>query len=191
MKRQEYTEGRSFLNEDYTEKQPAKGEYENCTFTGCNFSNTDLSGYSFPECEFRDCDFSMAKLKDTVFRDVKFKNCKLLGLHFGDCNPFLLSFEFKGCLLNFSSFYRLKIKDTRFEDCKLEETEFVETDLTGAVFKNCDLRGAVFENAVLEQADFRTAFNFSIDPEMNRMNKAKFSAHNLGGLLNKYNIFIE
>jgi fluoroquinolone resistance protein len=115
----------------------------------------------------------------------------MLGLHFDDCNPFLLSFDFSSCILNFSSFYRLKLKNIRFEDCKLEEAEFVETDLTGAIFKNCDLRGAVFEGAILEHADLRTAFHFSIDPEKTRIKRAKFSVQNVGGLLGKYNIFIE
>jgi hypothetical protein len=43
----------------------------------------------------------------------------------------------------------------------------------------------------LEKADFRSAFNFSIDPEMNRMKKAKFSRTGVFGLLHKYNIEIE
>ena len=43
----------------------------------------------------------------------------------------------------------------------------------------------------LEKADFRTAFNYSIDPENNRMKKAKFSPPEVVGLLNKYDIEID
>jgi uncharacterized protein YjbI with pentapeptide repeats len=102
-----------------------------------------------------------------------------------------LSISFSYCNLIFSSFYKLKLKKTRFDNCKLEDVEFAETDLTGAIFNNCDLLRAVFENTILEGCDLRTSFNFSINPEINRIAKAKFSQQNIAGLLNKYNITIE
>ncbi|WP_247232142.1 pentapeptide repeat-containing protein [Telluribacter sp. SYSU D00476] len=187
----EYTEGQSFKNENYSEKALPKGEYENCTFTGCTFANTDLSGYHFVECVFENCDMSMAKLRGTVFKDVLFKGCKLLGLHFNDCNGFIITFRFESCLLNFSSFYRLKLKSIRFTDCRLEEVDFVEADLTNAAFLNCDLNRAVFRSTILEGADFRSAYNFSIDPEANRISKSRFALHSVAGLLDKYKITIE
>jgi uncharacterized protein YjbI with pentapeptide repeats len=73
----------------------------------------------------------------------------------------------------------------------MHEVEFIQTDLTDSLFENCDLSGAIFENAVLEKADFRTAFNYSINPELNRMKKAKFALHGISGLLHKYGIDIE
>lgn len=73
----------------------------------------------------------------------------------------------------------------------MKEIDFNETELTGAVFENCDLMGAVFYRAVLEQADFRTAYNVSLDPELNKIKKAKFSREGALGLLHKYNIEIE
>jgi uncharacterized protein YjbI with pentapeptide repeats len=67
----------------------------------------------------------------------------------------------------------------------------VEADLNSTVFDNCDLLGAVFQNTILEKADFRTAYNYSIDPDINRVKKAKFSASGIAGLLDKYDIEIE
>ena len=61
-----------------------------------------------------------------------------------------------------------------------------ETDLTSATFDNCDLTQAVFDNTILEKADFRTSFNYSIDTEINRIKKAKFSIWGISGLL--YNL---
>ena len=58
-------------------------------------------------------------------------------------------------------------------------------------FINCDFSGAVFENTILEKADLRTAINYSIDPEINRLKKAKFSMPGLIGLLDKYDIELE
>ena len=73
----------------------------------------------------------------------------------------------------------------------MEETEFAETDLSHAAFLNCNLLNAVFERTNLEQADLRSSYNFAINPETNKINKAKFSLHTVTGLLHKYNLTIE
>jgi uncharacterized protein YjbI with pentapeptide repeats len=186
-----YFTAENFNNTDLSEKLFSGNEYENCNFSNCNFSGADLTEVIFEDCCFTDCDFSMAQLKKTAFRDVKFKNSKLLGVHFDECNPFLLSFMFESCNLDYSSFARLKIRNTVFENCKMEETDFAEANLSYAIFKNCDLTRAVFDNTLLEYADFRTSFNFSIDPENNHIRKARFSVNNIAGLLEKYDIDIE
>ena len=61
-------------------------------------------------------------------------------------------------------------------------------DLSQAIFENCDLAGTLFENTILEKTDFRTAYNYSIDPELNKIKKAKFSLPGVLGLLSKYDI---
>jgi fluoroquinolone resistance protein len=182
---------RQFDKMDFAAQGVEVKEFENCVFRSCQFPGVDLAGVSFVDCEFTDCDFSMAKLKNTAFKNVEFKNCKQLGLRFDECSPRLISFSFESCVLNFSSFYRLKIKGTRFRKCKLEAVDFVESDLTGSEFVDSDLTDATFENTVLEGVDFRTAHHYLIDPELNRVSKAKFSIGGLPGLLGKYNIGIE
>lgn len=168
-----------------------KGEYENCSFISCNFSNSDLSHINFIECEFEGCDLSMATLFHTGFREAKFTDCKMLGLRFENCDTLLFSAGFVRCTLNHSSFYRLKLKNTSFEECNLQDADFTETDLSGASLSQCDLLGATFENTALEKTDLRTAYNFSIDPEGSRITKAKFSTANIIGLLRKYDIEVE
>jgi uncharacterized protein YjbI with pentapeptide repeats len=79
----------------------------------------------------------------------------------------------------------------RFVNCTLHEVDFTEADLTASLFENCDLQRTLFANTNLEKADFRTAFNYSIDPELNRIKKARFSMPGVLGLLSKYNIDIE
>jgi uncharacterized protein YjbI with pentapeptide repeats len=185
-----YVESQDFKGKDYTQKPLDLAEYENCSFTDCNFSGTDLSDIFFVDCVFESCDLSNAKLNETAFRTVRFKHCKLLGLHFDDCNAFLLSLGFDTCVLNYSIFFKLKLKNTHFENCRLEEVDFTETDLSNAIFGQCDLQKAVFENTNLQGADLRTAYNFSIDPEQNRIKKAKFSAQNIVGLLDRYDITV-
>lgn len=83
------------------------------------------------------------------------------------------------------------MKKTRFTDCDLQESDFTEADISWAIFENCDLELARFENTLLEKADLRTARNYSIDPELNRIKKTKFSYPAVLGLLDKYDIEID
>jgi uncharacterized protein YjbI with pentapeptide repeats len=186
-----FIEDQKFAKIDYKVKTLEKGEYENCTFTDCDFSNTDLSDIIFSECGFITCNLSLIKLSNTAFRNIAFKGCKMLGLYFDHCNEFGLSFGFDTCILNHSSFYKAKIKKTLFVNSQLQEVDFTECDLAGALFDNCDLTRATFVKTNLEKCDFRTSFHYSLDPEMNRIKKAKFSVQGVAGLLNKYDIEID
>lgn len=183
-------EDKKFEKTDFTNETLAVADYENCTFTSCNFANYDLSGYTFAECAFSDCNLSNVKLHNTALKDIQFKNCKMLGLHFDDCNDFLFAVSFDSCMLNLSIFYKRKLKGRTFTNCTLHEVDFTEADLTSAVFDNCDLNRAVFDNTILEKADLRSAFSYSIDPDRNRIKKAKFALPSVTGLLDKYDIDI-
>ncbi|MCX6269947.1 MAG: pentapeptide repeat-containing protein [Bacteroidetes bacterium] len=187
----QYIEGKVFKKVDFSEPTPGIKEYEKCSFQGCNFSYAVLSNITFSDCSFNGCDFSLAKLYNTAFKQVTFKDCKLLGLHFEDCSNFLFGVSFEDCVVNLSTFFRKSLKKTMFRNCSLREVDFTESDLSAAVFENCDLGGAVFENSNLEKTDFRTSFNYSIDPEKNRVRKAKFSISGITGLLDKYDIEID
>ena len=168
-----------------------QGEYDHCIFHLCDFSNADLSGLRFSDCSFTGCNMTLVKLIKTSFQDVKFSDCKILGVRFDQCHEFALSFSFDNCILNHSSFFKLKQKKIRFKNSQLHEVDFTQCDASHAVFDNCDLLRAHFENTILEKADFRTAYNYSIDPEINRIKKAKFSLSEVAGLLNKYDIEID
>lgn len=169
----------------------AQGEYDNCTFKYCSFSEKDLSNYTFSECVFEHCDLSSAQVKNTSFKDVEFLHCKLLGINFSEVNTFLLYFKFSYCMLSYASFYQLKITKMIWKNCMLEEADFSEAELTGAQFMDCDFRGAMFDQTNLEKADFSTSINYSIDPEANRIKKAKFSKDGALGLLAKYDIILD
>ena len=184
-------EDQTFKGINYTDTGFPSGDYEQCWFVNCNFANVDLSGINFIDCSFEECDLSMAKVKKTALKTVTFKGCKMLGINVGECMTFLLQLHFENCLLNHASFYQLKLKGIKFKNCKLIGVDFVVTDLTQALFENCDLTDAVFEKTLLEKADLRTAFNYTIDPELNEIKAARFSLQGLPGLLNKYRIVVE
>ena len=166
-------------------------DYEDCRFDSCNFSNAALKGYHFSDCVFLQCNLTMANILGTAFREVLFQHCKLLGVHFSDVNAFGLAMHFEHCVLNLCSFYKLKLKSTKFIGCSLRETDFTETDLTDAVFADCDLTKAVFDQTILSGADLRSAHHFSINPTTNKLKGAKFSSTGLSGLVNQLGIIIE
>lgn len=171
--------------------QTKGGEFEDCVFDSCSFNQGDFTDSKFINCSFVDCDLSSAILARTSFQEVKFVQCKMMGLIFDGCDTFGLSFTFESCQLSYSSFFNLKITRTYFSDSILHQVDFSQTDLSDGVFNNCDLDRATFGQTLLEKADFRTSYNYIIDPENNKINKAKFSLSSITGLLAKYNIKIE
>jgi fluoroquinolone resistance protein len=185
-----YTATQTFEKNDFTKSGLPAGEYEDCKFVMCNFAEVNLSGITFTDCTFTGCNLAMAKLGGTAFRDTSFQNSKMLGLHFEHCKEINFTVNFDNCLLNLSCFYQRKMKATSFINCNLTEVDFTEAELSGSVFDDCNLAGAVFENTILEKADFRSAFNYTIDPAQNKIKKAKFSATGIAGLLSKYDIEI-
>ena len=133
----------------------------------------------------------MTKVISTSFQNITLKDSKLLGVMFDVANNFLLEFSFENCILNFASFYGMKIQKTSFKNCSMQEVNFCSADISGGIFENCDLAKAIFDHTNIESADFRSAYNYVLDPENNRITKAKFALNGTPGLLSKYDIIIE
>lgn len=186
-----YYEGEHIRGLNQASKALEKGDYEECVFENCNFSEQHLSGYNFMECQFHNCDFSNAHIGGIGLKDVKFEGCKLMGVNFTEAAQFMIKLSFKDCNLKYTNFFKMQIAETVFEACELEESQMSEADLTGALFLQSDLRNVQFDRAILNQADLRSAINFSIDPNKNQLKKARFSNDNLAGLLTAYPILIE
>ncbi|HTJ11316.1 MAG TPA: pentapeptide repeat-containing protein [Dinghuibacter sp.] len=164
------------------------GEYEDCRFNHCDFSGASLAGSRFINCRFTDCNLSLAGLANTSLQEVHFKGCKMLGLRFDTCSAFGMSLSFTDCVLDNSSFYKIKNHFFYAGQSRLREVDFTDADLTGAIFDDCDLRDAHFENTLLEKADLRTATHYTIDPTRNRVKKARFSWPGVAGLLTAFDI---
>jgi len=186
-----YIKDTTFEKEDYQKTLFLYNEFEHCRFSHCNLSEQDLSNVQFVDCEFSSCNVSMSKLYNATLSNVQFTDCKLLGLHFEDGNRFGLSFSFDHCQLDYASFYKLKIPRTVFRKSQCKEVDFTECDLNHAVFDDCNLLLARFDRSTLEWVDFRTSYNFSIDPQINKLKKARFPLSGIAGLLDKYDIIIE
>lgn len=184
-------QNKTFTDINYAGKQLQKREFIKCEFVKCDFSKSDLSHNDFVDCEFSHCNFSLTQVTGTGFSNITFTDCKILGIDFSTCNKFMFSFSFNACILDYSVFYGTKLRKTNFVNCSLKEVDFESADLSSAVFNNCDLTATSFNRTILEKTDFRTARNFSFDPALNTMKKARFSSNNLSGLLYHFKLDIE
>jgi fluoroquinolone resistance protein len=165
-------------------------EFSGCTFKNCDFSEKLFDKAEFIDCHFTSCNLSMAKFNNTILNKAFFTNCKLMGVDFSQCSRFLFSASFDNCILNFCLFHKNDLKNTIFKNCMLHEASFMECDLSNSKFLSCDLERCIFERSNLEKADFVTAINYTINPEINKLKKAKFSFPEVMGLLNDLDIVI-
>ncbi|MEL6721093.1 MAG: pentapeptide repeat-containing protein [Bacteroidota bacterium] len=185
-----YFEEEIYDGQDFTVSPLGIGEYECCEFKNCRFVEVNLSKIRFIDTTFIDCDWSNTKIHQTSLQDVKFKDCKLLGIHFDSCNDFGFAVSFETCILDHSVFYQMKLNRSSFHDCQLHHVDFTEADLSTSTLSKCDLLNASFDYTNLEKADLLKAFNFSIDPEKNKLKGAKFSLPEVVRLLDKYGLDI-
>lgn len=83
------------------------------------------------------------------------------------------------------------MKNTPFSGSKLKDVHFTNTILIGADFSDVDLTGAIFHNSDLSKAEFSKATRYTIDPQTNKIKKAKFSLPEALGLLQAFDIMID
>ena len=172
----------------YGEEEVNFKEFECCKFTKCNFSRCVFLSVTFIDCTFNDCTFSNAKINYVAFRTVTFNRCEIKEVNFAMCDKLIFEIAFKDCVLDFSKFYTLKLKRTSFTNCSLIAVDFMSTDLTEVLFENCDLYRSEFAKAIANKANFKTSYNYTIDPKTTKLKKAVFALEGLKGLLYKHDI---
>ena len=132
-----YIDQESFEGKNFSKNPLEKGEYTDCTFRHCDFSNANIAEIRFIETEFIDCNFSNANLRESNFQEVTFTNCKMLGLPFDQCNGFGFSASFENCQLDHSIFYQMNLGRTSFKESRMHGVDLAEADLKGAIIFNC------------------------------------------------------
>ena len=68
--------------------------------------------------------------------------------------------------------------------------DFMSADLTEVIFDNCDLYRSEFAKANANKANFKTSYNYTIDPTKTKIKKALFSLSEVKGLLYKHDIIV-
>lgn len=174
---------------DFSNQNTEREDYESCEFLNCTF--TDVSNLNFVNCLFRNCNLSNMKANNTKLQEIEFADCKLLGINFSRARDFAFEISCKNCNLDYVSFDSKKMNKSSFENCKMHGINFTRADLSKATFIDCDFFESVFNNTNLSGVDFTKAKQFSIDPSMNNVKKAKFLIHDLPCLLEKFDLIIE
>ena len=165
--------------------------FDKCVFGGGTFTALLLHGIILLDCRFTGCDFSLSAFANTAMDGVTFSGCKMSGTSFGERNStHRLSASFTECIFDNAVFLHITA-DAVFRQCRMHDTVFESCNLKGVLFDACDMQGSSFTDNDLRNADFLTSFGFTIDPETNRLNGARFSQSSLPGLLAKYRIKIE
>ncbi len=182
---------KEYKNHTFTSEEIRETEYENCTFIDCDFTNCFFQAVTFSDCNFMDCNFQNTKINYVSLRGVWFTKCNFTSVNFAMTDQVIYEFHFKDCLLDYAQFYKLKLKKIQFINCSMVSVDFMASDVSESLFDNCNLRLAVFSDTIMNKADLYTSYNFSIDPEKNKLKRAIFSTYNIKGLLDKYDLIIK
>ena len=186
----EYFFDLEYNNHTYGSDEMNFKEFESCIFNNCSFSACNFIDVTFIDCIFNDCNFNEAKINHVALRTVIFNHCKIKEVNFAMCSKLIFEVRFDNCILDFSKFYTLKIKGTPFINCSLIAVDFMSTDLTEVLFENCDLYRAEFAKAIANKANFKTSYNYTIDPKTTKLKKSIFSLEGVKGLLYKHDIIV-
>jgi fluoroquinolone resistance protein len=114
-----------------------------------------------------------------------------MGVNFSRTKDFGFSVHFTACNLSYASFDKKKLNKSSFRDSHLRGANFTQCDLSKCTVEQCNFIEAVFMHTDLSGVDFTSNTHFLIDPNLNKVKKAKFSQHSLSGLLYLYDIIIE
>ena len=122
----------------YNEEEVNFKEFECCIFTNCNFSKCVFLAVTFIDCIFNDCTFSGAKINYVAFRTVIFNRCEIKDVNFAMCDKLIFEIAFTNCILDFSKFYTLKIKEQENKEIytpeSIQKTIDSSYDITNSSF---------------------------------------------------------
>jgi uncharacterized protein YjbI with pentapeptide repeats len=118
-------------------------------------------------------------------------NTKICWIDFSLINRFNVSMNFIDCIISFASFFDLWMKKAKFTNSKITDTRFIRMDLIESDFGWTDLKWTIFNSSNLQKANFVKAYNYYIDPNLNKLKWARFSPYEALSLLSSYEIIIE
>ena len=164
-------------------------EFEDCRFESCRFTECNFFECAFLECRFEDCLMSATQVSGCSFIDAQFTECKLVGIDWTQGSN-VRGLVFSKCTLDYSVFSPLKLKGLKLLNCVCKEADFREADLTDGNFEGTDFDRSVFSQTNLTNANFEEARNYSIDPRVNVLKRAKFSMPEAMSLLKSFDVTI-
>ncbi|MBN1313009.1 MAG: pentapeptide repeat-containing protein [Anaerolineae bacterium] len=197
---QEIQSGTTYTDE-FFEALDAEGgqisscEFYDCRFERCSFVEAAFLDCRFVNCQFQHCDLSMMNIEGSSFSSTQFEHSKVLGIDWtrGAWPEIQVKgpLVFKECVLTHSTFIGLAMKEAQYLACVARNVDFREATLAKADFSDTDLSGSHFINTDLREADFRSAYNYQINPAQNKIDKAKFTLPEAMSLLYSLDIVLD
>ncbi len=170
-------------------------EFNDCLFTNCTFRETSFKNCTFRDCRFAGTDLSLTQVQNCVFISTEFETCQMIGVNWTEANwnerGFLKTVSFTKCVIDYSTFFGLDLKDVSFVECRAKEVDFGEADLTQADCRQTDFLDSRFHHTNLTGADLRGAINYAIAPQSNTLKDTKFSLPEAMSLLYGLDIILE
>ncbi len=181
-----------FRGLDLSAAELSSKEFAECIFINCDFSEARLQRCIFEDCRFVKCNMSVLKVDGSRFSEVVFEECKMTGIDWTKAvySDIMLDspFTFLNSVLDYSSFYGLKLQELVMKECRVRDADFRESDLTLSDLRETDFTDSLFRNTNLSGADLTLAENYSIDIYMNTIKGAKFSRYEALSLLESLDI---
>lgn len=154
-------------------------EFNTCVFRHCSLRETIFIDCIFRECRFEHSDLSLIQVKGCAFINTSFHECQLVGVNWTELDwergRLLKPFDFHKCVLSYSTFIGLTLKQVSLTECICKDVDFAEADLTQADCRRTDFAASRFLNTNLTQADFTGARDYAIAPNLNQLKQTKFS----------------
>lgn len=169
-------------------------QYEQCIFTECNFTETQLKACNFYDCEFKSCDLSLVKVGDCEFSNNLIEDSKAMGINWTEMRlPTVRVYcpvEFIRCNINYSNFMALDLREIQIVECQARDVNFSEANLSKSNLTDSDFANSIFNRTNLCKADLTHAINYYIDVYINPIKGAKFSIPEAISLLGSLEIEI-
>ncbi|MGE5439275.1 MAG: pentapeptide repeat-containing protein [Bacteroidota bacterium] len=179
----------NFTGRNYSDSELKDTEFTDCAFEKMNFEKTRFKYVRFENCTFNKCNLGLIKITGCRFIDCKFTDCKLIGINWQEAEA-PIEIKMEKCKLDYSVFYGLDLRRIEITESFAKEVNFENADLSKGKFTGTDFSLSKFKNTNLSFADLREAANYDINPEFNKIKKAKFSMPEAMTLLQCFDIDI-
>ena len=171
--------------------------FMSCVFEKCSFRESTFLRCKFQDCKFQHCDLSLIILKECSFKNTLFENSEIVGVNWVNTNlaqmkhVFAKPVDFVRCVLNYSTFMGLNLKNVMMTKCIAKEVSFEDADLSHANCTFTDFTDSRFLHTNLTETDFTDATNYSIAANTNILRKTKFSLPEAMSLLYSLDIVLK
>lgn len=185
----EFYQDLKFSQGEFSEQELKDTEFTGCSFEKINFEKTKFKYVRFEGCTFNKCNMSLIKITGSRFIDCTFKDSKMIGINWQEAEG-PIEIVMQSCTLDYSVFYGLDLRRVEITDSMAKEVNFENADLSKGKFNGTDFYLSKFKNTNLSFADMRDSKNYDINPEFNRIKKARFSMPEAMTLLQCFDIEI-